>query len=436
MKTNFNRCYRNLEPCPYGEIIPDYTRAFMMMPFRDNLESFYKSNIKITLKNLNIECTRADERFDVPDALCKICKSIQESGILIADMTGRNSNVFCEIGMCFGRGRRVILICQSEEDNPFDTKVIDHIKYDPDNYKQFNPKFIKLVNQAKKDQNLYSDLSHIDSFDDKTSKLFSEVEDIPPLLPNSMSFKIYIGSEKYDENIFPIEEMNSKSLLRAAPGSRWSNGIRTYPNYLNFSLNPENWTPERFITLGSIIKEVKLFPEGQLFAWGEIEPSEPETFDLLLFSVRLFSFILYFYRIMLFQSWKGKIRISIELSDIGRRKLQLTSHDPFSRLEREYNLPQNQDSISYSANGEFIENSEHIINLTNSAVRLGKQVLIYICQSFGFSPEFDFDVYISGILFTLARQPGNFTTSNQIDNITIPRLNINVKDLILPRWAR
>lgn len=173
-------CYQNLQKCPFDQIKVDYRKAFMMMQFNNEiLDNFYNSVIKKNLNKMSIKCTRADERFDVPNALCKICKSIRESGILIADMTGMNPNVFCEIGMCFGLGRRVILLCQSEKDNPFDTKVIEHIRYDLNNVKDFKSNFSLFIEQAIKDESRIINISsskimpsEISSVDSKT---FNEI---------------------------------------------------------------------------------------------------------------------------------------------------------------------------------------------------------------------------------------------------------------------
>ena len=176
----YQKCYLNLQNCAFGNILPDNKKAFVMMPFNDEkLDLFYKKVIKPSLARKGIKCTRADERFDVPNALCKICKSIRESGILIADMFGKNPNVFCEIGMCFGLGRRVLLVCQSNNDNPFDTSVIDHLKYNPDDSSSFIPKFDTFVEEAlKSDLKILKDYSKSSGTQESSSvdsKVFDEI---------------------------------------------------------------------------------------------------------------------------------------------------------------------------------------------------------------------------------------------------------------------
>ena len=48
---------------------------------------------------------------------------------MIADCTGRNPNVFYEIGIAHTLGRDVILITQNEADVPFDLRHLRYVQY-------------------------------------------------------------------------------------------------------------------------------------------------------------------------------------------------------------------------------------------------------------------------------------------------------------------
>jgi len=50
--------------------------------------------------------------------------------LVIADCTGKNPNVFCEIGMAHTVGKPVILITQKREHVPFDLQDTRYITYD------------------------------------------------------------------------------------------------------------------------------------------------------------------------------------------------------------------------------------------------------------------------------------------------------------------
>lgn len=50
--------------------------------------------------------------------------------IVIADLTGKNPNVFYEVGVAHTVGENVILITQRIEDVPFDLRHLRHIQYE------------------------------------------------------------------------------------------------------------------------------------------------------------------------------------------------------------------------------------------------------------------------------------------------------------------
>ena len=56
--------------------------------------------------------------------------SICNSRLVIADCTGRNANVFYEIGLAHSVGTPVLLITQSPDDIPFDLRSIRYISYE------------------------------------------------------------------------------------------------------------------------------------------------------------------------------------------------------------------------------------------------------------------------------------------------------------------
>ncbi|MBF0539640.1 MAG: hypothetical protein HQL03_15465 [Nitrospirae bacterium] len=50
--------------------------------------------------------------------------------MIIADMTGKNANVFYEVGYAHASGKEVILLTQKAEDIPVDLRNFNHIVYD------------------------------------------------------------------------------------------------------------------------------------------------------------------------------------------------------------------------------------------------------------------------------------------------------------------
>jgi hypothetical protein len=54
---------------------------------------------------------------------------IDKSHVVICDLTGRNANVFYEVGIAHTLGRETILITQNADDIPFDLRHLRFIHY-------------------------------------------------------------------------------------------------------------------------------------------------------------------------------------------------------------------------------------------------------------------------------------------------------------------
>lgn len=104
------------------------TLASAMMPFHLGFDSVYES-IKKASSEVYLHCRRADDIWENPEIIQDIVSLIDHSRVIICDCTGRNPNVFYEIGIAHTLGREVILITQNEEDIPFDLRHLRFIKY-------------------------------------------------------------------------------------------------------------------------------------------------------------------------------------------------------------------------------------------------------------------------------------------------------------------
>lgn len=71
-----------------------------------------------------------DEQIFAEGMLDRIFNQISKADIVVADMTGRNPNVFYEVGYAHALGKMVILVTQSSDDIPFDLKHHQHLVYD------------------------------------------------------------------------------------------------------------------------------------------------------------------------------------------------------------------------------------------------------------------------------------------------------------------
>lgn len=100
----------------------------VMMPFQAEFRSIY-TTLQRTAEQAGLRCRRADDIWENPAIIQDVVSLIDRSRVVICDCTGRNPNVFYEIGIAHTLGRDVILITQSEADIPFDLRHLRYVQY-------------------------------------------------------------------------------------------------------------------------------------------------------------------------------------------------------------------------------------------------------------------------------------------------------------------
>lgn len=105
------------------------TDLFVLMPFRVELAPIYEDHMKPVAKKLGLTISRGDDFFTAHQVMTDIWNGICNAKAVIADCTGRNPNVFYEIGMAHTVGKPVVLITQVSDDVPFDLRSIRYIQY-------------------------------------------------------------------------------------------------------------------------------------------------------------------------------------------------------------------------------------------------------------------------------------------------------------------
>lgn len=96
-------------------------KVFLITPFNEAHTAEYLT-IKEACAMVGLNCVRGDEIFKHGNILRHIIEEILSSKFIIANLNGRNPNVFYEIGIAQCLGKKVILISSSVEDIPFDLK--------------------------------------------------------------------------------------------------------------------------------------------------------------------------------------------------------------------------------------------------------------------------------------------------------------------------
>lgn len=104
--------------------------AFVLMPFDKQFDDIYQYGIKQACSELSIVAERVDEQFYSETMLERIYRQIENADFIIADMTGKNPNVFYEVGYAHAKNKLCALITQRAEDIPFDLQHHFHIIYD------------------------------------------------------------------------------------------------------------------------------------------------------------------------------------------------------------------------------------------------------------------------------------------------------------------
>jgi hypothetical protein len=104
------------------------TLVSAMMPFHPGFDAVYAA-LKDAAETAGFHCRRADDIWENPAIIQDVVSLIDHSSIIVCDCSGRNPNVFYEIGIAHTLGREVILITQSEDDIPFDLRHLRYVKY-------------------------------------------------------------------------------------------------------------------------------------------------------------------------------------------------------------------------------------------------------------------------------------------------------------------
>jgi hypothetical protein len=104
--------------------------CFVMMPFAEPVGAYYKTIYEAAIKRAGLRPVRADDdMFATGKIVDQVWTGIQAAKILVAELTGRNPNVFYELGLAHALQKPVVLVSSNEKDVPFDVQHIRVIYY-------------------------------------------------------------------------------------------------------------------------------------------------------------------------------------------------------------------------------------------------------------------------------------------------------------------
>ena len=103
--------------------------VFVIMPFSEPWsDEIWKQALKPAIQEIGMKAIRADDLYG-QKIMEDVWQSILQSAIVVCDTTGRNPNVFYELGIAHTLGKKVLLLTQNIDDIPFDLREFRHIEY-------------------------------------------------------------------------------------------------------------------------------------------------------------------------------------------------------------------------------------------------------------------------------------------------------------------
>jgi hypothetical protein len=104
--------------------------VFVLMPFDTSFRDIYEVGIKPACKDAGAYCERVDEQIFHENILERVYNQIAKSDLIVADITGKNANVFYEVGYAHALNKKTILLTSDADDIPFDLKHYPHVVYE------------------------------------------------------------------------------------------------------------------------------------------------------------------------------------------------------------------------------------------------------------------------------------------------------------------
>lgn len=104
--------------------------CFVMMPFGEWFDRYYQEIYAPGINEAGFEAIRGDELFHTGSVMEQIWEQIEKAKILLADLSGKNPNVFYELGLAHAARKPVVFTASNLDDVPFDLRHLRVIIYD------------------------------------------------------------------------------------------------------------------------------------------------------------------------------------------------------------------------------------------------------------------------------------------------------------------
>jgi hypothetical protein len=103
------------------EMWVDYPMAFIVMPFKERWsDAVYNEFIEPAVLGADLECVRGDEMVRIGELGGHLKGALMRAGVIIADVSALNANVFYELGLAHALGKDTFLLKQAKARVPAD----------------------------------------------------------------------------------------------------------------------------------------------------------------------------------------------------------------------------------------------------------------------------------------------------------------------------
>ena len=125
--------------------------CFVVMPFAPEFRAAYDSTIKPLFSSLSWRCIRADEVPDPRHITKDIVELMDQSCLVIADLTTRNPNVFYELAIAHSLKKPTVMITQDLKDVPFDLQEYRVLEYttDPEGQSSLHTRLLEIARRLE-----------------------------------------------------------------------------------------------------------------------------------------------------------------------------------------------------------------------------------------------------------------------------------------------
>jgi len=217
--------------------------CFVIMPFGNPFDKYYEKIYRPAIVDAGLEPRRADEIFTPGPFMRDVVQGIIKSSVILAELTGRNANVFYELGFCHALQKTAVLIAQSEGDIPSDLTALKFITYntaDPDWSKDLQSSVTNTLRSADNEES--SSRFRLPGIDDReTTELARSLAGLSPMQkrvfdriksePDGASHDALenaFGSMPHSELFYRLETLRLTGLIESKSHGLWPDGNAKY----------------------------------------------------------------------------------------------------------------------------------------------------------------------------------------------------------------